>query len=216
MAGESTLSRPPSSTKTLPMAANAVADAAGSQKTRPPQRWKDFGFLPIPQRLRYDPDKPVAFGTVMNASFGFGSTFIVANLYYCQPLLIQSFGVSYSEVSNIPTLIQGGYAAGLLLISPMGDLVPRRPLLLVLSFVAASLTIGLAFTNSLVAFEVLSFLVGIFSVSPQILIPLAADLAPPERRATAISIVLCIGNYHMGFCDWRPFGHVQHEDRRRF
>lgn len=39
-------------------------------------------------------------------------------------------------------------------------------------------------------FEVLSFLVGVVTVVPQILLPLAADLAPPERRASAISIVL--------------------------
>lgn len=36
---------------------------------------KDFGFLPIPKRLRYDPDKPFQFGLVMNISFGFTSTF---------------------------------------------------------------------------------------------------------------------------------------------
>lgn len=45
-------------------------------------------------------------------------------------------------------------------------------------------------TRSLVAFEALSFLVGVVSVTPQILLPLAADLAPPERRASAISVVL--------------------------
>ena len=35
----------------------------------------DFGILPIPKRLRYDPDKPFHFGLVLNASFGFISTF---------------------------------------------------------------------------------------------------------------------------------------------
>lgn len=39
-------------------------------------------------------------------------------------------------------------------------------------------------------FEALSFLVGMVTVTPQILVPLAADLAPPERRASAISVVL--------------------------
>jgi predicted MFS family arabinose efflux permease len=52
------------------------------------------------------------------------------------------------------------------------------------------LTIGLAITNSLHAFETLSFFVGVVTVVPQIVLPLAADLAPPERRASAISIVL--------------------------
>jgi predicted MFS family arabinose efflux permease len=48
----------------------------------------------------------------------------------------------------------------------------------------------LAITNNLQIFEALSFLVGVFSVVPQILLPLAADLASPEHRGSAISIVL--------------------------
>jgi hypothetical protein len=35
----------------------------------------DFGFLPVPKRLRYDPNKPFHFGLLLNASFGFASTF---------------------------------------------------------------------------------------------------------------------------------------------
>ncbi|KAJ6471752.1 major facilitator superfamily domain-containing protein [Mycena vitilis] len=152
----------------------------------------DFGFLPIPQRLRYDSEKPFHFGLVLNVLFGFASTFIVANLYYCQPLLIQfseSFGVDYNRVSRIPTLLQAGYATGILLISPLGDLVRRRQLIILLALISASLTIGLAVTPNLVVFETLSFLIGVVSVTPQIMIPLAADLAPPERRASAISVV---------------------------
>ena len=82
------------------------------------------------------------------------------------------------------------YAIGLLLISPLGDLVRRRPLLLLLTFLSGALSIGLPLTHSVPAFESLSFLVGIVTVVPQILMPLAADLAPPERRASALSIVL--------------------------
>ncbi|KAI0687034.1 MFS general substrate transporter [Earliella scabrosa] len=153
----------------------------------------DFGFVPIPKRVRYDPQNPAHFGLLMNVIFGAAGTFIVANLYYCQPLLIQlsiSFGVTYGEVANIPTLIQAGYALGLLFITPLGDLVRRRPLILLLTFVTASLTIGLAITSNLVVFEVLCFFVGVCTVVPQILMPLAVDLAPPERRASALSIVL--------------------------
>ena len=35
----------------------------------------DFGILPIPKRLRYDPDKPFHFGLLLNLSFGFACTF---------------------------------------------------------------------------------------------------------------------------------------------
>ncbi|KAF8148205.1 MFS superfamily [Crassisporium funariophilum] len=157
------------------------------------QSTTDFGFIPIPRHLRYDPATPFHFGIPLNIAFGFASTFIVANLYYCQPLLIQlslSFNVSYSEVSRIPTLIQAGYATGLVLISPLGDLLRRRQLILCIVIISTCLTIGLAVTNSLVVFETLSFLVGVVTVTPQILIPLAADLAPEKRRASAIAVVL--------------------------
>lgn len=36
---------------------------------------KDFGFLPIPRGLRHDPGKPFKFTTLLNITFGFGSTF---------------------------------------------------------------------------------------------------------------------------------------------
>lgn len=42
------------------------------------KRWHttDFGFIPIPKRLRYHPDQPpFHFGLLLNASFGFASTF---------------------------------------------------------------------------------------------------------------------------------------------
>ncbi|KAH9828967.1 major facilitator superfamily domain-containing protein [Rhodofomes roseus] len=173
----------------------AVGDAASVPKAEDSFTpiTKDLGFIPIPRRLRYDPERPVHFGLLLNATFGIASTFIVANLYYCQPLLIEyskSFGVTYDEVSNIPTLIQAGYATGIVFISTLGDLVRRRGLLLLLVFISASLTIGLAVTNSLAAFEAICFIIGMVSVVPQILMPLAADLAPPERRASALSIVL--------------------------
>jgi predicted MFS family arabinose efflux permease len=66
----------------------------------------------------------------------------------------------------------------------------RRQLILLLVVFSATLTIGLAITNNLLVFEIISFLIGLTSVTPQILIPLAADLAPPARRGSAISIVL--------------------------
>lgn len=38
--------------------------------------------------------------------------------------------------------------------------------------------------------DVKQFLLGLVSVTPQILLPLAGDLARPEKRASALSIVL--------------------------
>ncbi|KAG0701920.1 major facilitator superfamily domain-containing protein [Suillus ampliporus] len=153
---------------------------------------KDFRCLPIPRRLRYDPEKPFYFGILLNVSFGIGSTLVVANLYYCQPILIQlsaSFNVTYDEVARIPTLVQAGFGIGLVFITPLGDMLRRRQLILLLVVLSTTLTIGLAVTNNLLVFEVISFLIGLTSVTPQILMPLAADLAPPARRGSAISVV---------------------------
>lgn len=36
---------------------------------------KDFGWLPIPKRLQYEPFRPLEFSLSMTASFGFGCTF---------------------------------------------------------------------------------------------------------------------------------------------
>ena len=71
----------------------------------------------------------------------------------------------------------------------MGDMLRRRELILLLVLSSTCLTIGLAVTKNLHVFEAISFLVGFTSVSPQIFLPLAADLAPPERRASVISVV---------------------------
>jgi predicted MFS family arabinose efflux permease len=69
----------------------------------------------------------------------------------------------------------------------MGDLVRRRQLVLLLVFVSTTLTVGLAITPNLRVFEAICFLIGVVNVTPQILMPL---LAAPERRASALALVL--------------------------
>lgn len=78
----------------------------------------------------------------LNILFGFAGAFTVANLYYSHPILnilAEDFGVQYVQVSEIPTLAQAGYAVGLLLLCPLGDLLRRRPFVLYLVFLTATL-----------------------------------------------------------------------------
>ena len=66
----------------------------------------------------------------------------VANLYYNHPILnilAHDFGVRYEQVAQIPTVMQAGYAAGLLFLCPLGDLLPRRPFVCGLVFFTATM-----------------------------------------------------------------------------
>lgn len=69
------------------------------------------------------------------------STFTVANIYYCQPILniiAQEFGVSYEMSSQSATLIQAGYATGLIFVLPLGDMLRRRPFIIGLIWFTAT------------------------------------------------------------------------------
>jgi predicted MFS family arabinose efflux permease len=117
----------------------------------------------------------------------------VANLYYAQPLLAgigSSFGVSQGSAELVVTLTQLGYAIGLLLVLPLGDLLENRGLAsrTLLVTAAALLAAGLAPYYGL--FLAASVLVGATSVVAQILIPLAANLAPERDRGRIIGTVM--------------------------
>ena len=78
----------------------------------------------------------------LNVLFAFASAFTVANLYYNHPILnilANDFNVPYEKAAEIPTLMQAGYAVGLLLLCPLGDLLRRRPFVLCLVFLTSSL-----------------------------------------------------------------------------
>ncbi|OPA80148.1 hypothetical protein BVG16_05220 [Paenibacillus selenitireducens] len=64
--------------------------------------------------------------------FAIASAVYVANLYYNQPLLIQmqtDFAATSNSVGYVATLTQLGYALGLFLFVPLGDMLNRRKLI---------------------------------------------------------------------------------------
>jgi len=96
-----------------------------------------------PKRCRWDPVEPPRFNIWLNLLFGAAGAFTVANLYYSHPILgilAEDFGVDYVAVAEIPTLAQAGYAIGLLTLCPLGDLLKRRPFVLYLVFLTATLS----------------------------------------------------------------------------
>jgi predicted MFS family arabinose efflux permease len=118
---------------------------------------------------------------------------IVANLYYAQPLLhevARTFDVGAAAAAVVITCTQIGYAAGLLLVVPLGDLYARR-LLVVVVFCLAGLSLVIcALAPNLWLFEVGSVVTGAASVAGQVMVPFAADLASPERRGRVVARIM--------------------------
>lgn len=118
---------------------------------------------------------------------------IVANLYYCQPLLpliAHDFGIEEPEAGSITYITQLGYATGLLLFVPLGDILERKQQIVVTTVISILALLGAAFCKSFWLLQILSFLIGLFSIVPQLIIPLAASLSTEEKRGRVIGIVM--------------------------
>ena len=117
----------------------------------------------------------------------------VANLYYNQPLLpeiARTFGASDHAVGLIPTVTQIGYGLGMLLIVPLGDSSERRKLILTLIGLVTVALLCAAAAPSLPTLGAASLTIGISTCVPQVLVPFAASLAPPDQRGRAVGIVM--------------------------
>ena len=118
---------------------------------------------------------------------------VVANLYYAQPLLPEiahAFGAGTAAVSLVITCTQVGYAAGLLLVVPLGDLHPRRRLAPLMFALSAGALVLCAVSPSLWVLAAGSVAVGLTSVAGQVMVPFAADLASPERRGRVVARIM--------------------------
>ncbi|KAI1503437.1 major facilitator superfamily domain-containing protein [Biscogniauxia marginata] len=173
-----------------------TATTEAGEKSKPEIRWPPGVFRQIvwtPGWARWNPKEHHELNWAMNILFGVASAFSVANLYYTHPILnilADDFGVSDERSSSIPTILQTGYAGGLLFIIPLGDILRRRPLMLSLIFATAVLWLGCTLTRSFSTFLGLSFLVGLLTVTPQLMFPLAVQYAPERHRTTMVSIVM--------------------------
>ncbi|PSH61848.1 MFS transporter [Phyllobacterium sophorae] len=116
----------------------------------------------------------------------------VANIYYNQPML----GIIESEFQHqpitglIPTATQLGYALGLFLLLPLGDLVHRRRLIVGQFIILAAALAFAAIAPSAWMLIAASLIVGASSTVAQQIVPFAASLASPEKRGATIGTVM--------------------------
>jgi predicted MFS family arabinose efflux permease len=118
---------------------------------------------------------------------------VVANLYYAQPLLhtiARQLGVGAAAAGLIVTASQLGYAAGLILLVPVGDVLNRRALVPAVLLASTVALVAMAVAPRLPLLVGAAALVGVTSVVIQILVPLAAELAPDAERGRIVGRVM--------------------------
>jgi len=152
-----------------------------------------------------DPKPPAAPAALL----AFGTAVSVATIYLTQPilnLLAVVLHASIREMGAVTTVTQLGYAAGILFVVPLGDIIPKKRLILAkLVLVCAALIVtGAASTvGEMIAG---SLAIGIFATAAQDFIPLAAELSAPERRGRMIGTVM--GGLLLGILGSRIFSGV--------
>jgi predicted MFS family arabinose efflux permease len=118
---------------------------------------------------------------------------IVANIYYAQPLIgpiAVSLGLARRAAGLIVTMTQIGYGAGLAFLVPLGDLVENRKIVIVCVALCAMALASAALTSSPAAFLASAFAIGLGSAAVQMIVPLAAHLAPDAIRGRIVGAVM--------------------------
>ena len=117
----------------------------------------------------------------------------VANIFYAQPLLdliAQEFHTTESSAAIVVTVTQLGYAAGIIVLMPLGDLIENRALASRVLVVTAAVAGLAAIAPHLPIFLVFSVLLGFTAVVAQIVVPFAAHLAPEAQRGRFVGQVM--------------------------
>ena len=116
----------------------------------------------------------------------------VGNLYWAQPILdtiATGFGISIGAAGQVITVTQLGYAIGVFLLVPLGDIVNRRVVIPAFMMVAATMLAASALAPTFSVLLVTLALVGASTVSGQLLAPLAADLGDDDQRGRVLGTV---------------------------
>jgi hypothetical protein len=143
-AGNAVVQTQASNEADIPSNSTTVPLPPKTKSSRPAPKWQQVLHLLnwMPPWCRWNPESPPVFSLPMNILFAFAGTFTVANLYYNHPILnilARDFDVAYETASRVPTLMQAGYATGLLFLCPLGDVFKRRQFVLIMVLFTSTL-----------------------------------------------------------------------------
>ncbi|WP_245470643.1 MFS transporter, partial [Mesorhizobium sp. M2C.T.Ca.TU.002.02.1.1] len=118
---------------------------------------------------------------------------IVTNLFAPQTLvglIGPSLGAAASESGLVSMATLLGYAAGLFLLVPLSDLVENRVLVLRMLAVAALAAAVASFAPAAASLLAMLFVLGAACSCIQVLVPVAASMAPPGQDGRVIGDVM--------------------------
>lgn len=124
-------------------------------------------------------------------AFAIGIT--VASNYYAQPLLhsiTDDLHIAVKHAGLIIMAAQFSYAVGLLFITPLGDKIERKQLILTLMILSICGLIISAISKHLWMLILGTAMTGLFSTVAQVLIPFAATLSRPEHRGKIVGTLM--------------------------
>ncbi|QSB13239.1 MFS transporter [Natronosporangium hydrolyticum] len=135
--------------------------------------------------------RPVSRSLVVLLAAATGLT--VANTYYSQPLLdaiARDLNLGSGTAGLVVTLGQLGYVLGLILLVPLGDLLPRRRLVTTMLAVSVAALILVAAAPGFGVLGAAIVVVGLTSVVAQVLVPFAATVAAEHERGRVVGYVM--------------------------
>lgn len=121
--------------------------------------------------------------------FAAAAAFMVANIYYSQPLLAvigQQFHTPSSDTALLVTLTQLGYGLGVLFLVPLGDFVDRRRLASAMVLLCITALMLTAASQSFWFFAVVQLFLGLASSATMVLIPYVASHTAAEERGQRV------------------------------